>query len=167
MLALLGRADEAVVWLDQVIPAVERAALGAPNYPLVVCGAAQILWHTNRTDHIDVIERNLNEEVLEPDFSYPEVDGRWAAALICALTNRPDEARDWFQKAYDRVLAQEAIVLLPHIACDEALMEIRLGPAGNRANGHRRMHEARTWVGRIGLPKLLPRIESLASRLDA
>jgi hypothetical protein len=41
-----------------------------------------------------------------------------------------DEARTWFQQAHDRLNAQEAIMLLPYVCCDEAPMEARLGRAG-------------------------------------
>ena len=82
-----------------------------------------------------------------------------------ALRGRPDEARSWFQKSYERVLSQEAILLLPHIYCDEALMEARLGSKGDTANGLRRLGEARHWVDRIGLPKLLPRIDGIEAQL--
>jgi hypothetical protein len=107
----------------------------------------------------------LHVKVLQPDFSYAESDGRWTAALLCALTNRYDEARDWFQQAYDRLTAQEAILLLPHVCCDEALMEIRRGPSRDRHRALRRLDEARRWVDRIGLPNRLPRIDDLRDQL--
>ena len=145
---------------------IERAAIGALNYLLAIHWAAQTMWIADHTEHAAVVERNLQTKILEPDFSCAESDGRWDAAVLCALTGRPDEARTWFQQAHDRLTAQEAILLLPHVCYDEALMEARLGPTGDRANGLRRLDEARTWIAHIGLPKLLPRIDALTARLS-
>ena len=125
----------------------------------------RILWLANRADHVDVIERNLHAKVIALGFCSPMSDARWDAAILCALTARPDEARAWFQRAYDMLAAQEAILFLPHVCCDEALMEIRLGHSGDRGNGLRRLAEARRWVETIGLPKLLPRIDDLTAQL--
>ena len=50
-----------------------------------------------RADHVATFEHNLHTKVLKPDFCYLESDGRWTAALLCALTGRPDEARRWFR----------------------------------------------------------------------
>ena len=72
--------------------------LGAPNYPLIVHFAAATLWSADRADHVDVLEHNLHTKVLEPDFCYLESDGRWTAALLCALTGRNDEARRWIDQ---------------------------------------------------------------------
>lgn len=106
--------------------------------------------------------------VLGPDFSYLAHDGRWAAAQLCAVTGRPEEAREWFRRATERLTERGAIVLLPYVACDEALMEVRLGGDGDRANGLRRLEEADDWAGRIGLPGQRPRIDELrASLLNA
>ena len=77
---------------------VERGFLGAPNYPIIVHWAAAILWAAGRADHVDVVEQNLHTKVLKPDFCYAESDGRWTAALLCALAGRSDEARRWFQR---------------------------------------------------------------------
>jgi hypothetical protein len=158
-----GACDE----LAANLAAVERGFLGAQNYPFMVHNAAQVLWWTSNANHADVLERNLRAKVLEPDFSYPESDGRWSAALLCALTGRYDEARGWFQQAYDRLTAEEAILLLPHVCCDEALMEVRRGPGRDRKLALRRLDEARRWVDRIGLPNHLPRIDDLRNQLKS
>ena len=131
--------------LDELLanlPVVERGFLGAPNYPIIVHWAAATLWSAGRADHVDVLEQNLHTKVLTPDFCYAESDARWTAALLCALTGRNDEARRWFQEAQDRLTDQEAILLLPHVCCDEAIMEIRLGTNGDRRRGLRQLDEA-------------------------
>ena len=45
--------------------------------------------------------------------------------------------------------------------------EARLGPTGDRANGLRRLEQARGWIAHIGLPKLLPRIDDLTARMSS
>jgi class 3 adenylate cyclase len=165
--AAIGHHGQALDELDANLPVVERACLGAPNYLITVHFAAQTLWSLRRADHLEVLERNLHAKILEPDFSYAESDGRWTAAILCALTGRYDEARHWFQQSHERLTAQEAILLLPHVCCDEALMEVRRGRRRDRQLARRRLDEARRWVDRIGLPNLLPRIEDLHSQLKS
>jgi hypothetical protein len=49
-----------------------------------------------RVDQIEVIERNIREKVVAPDFRYPMQDGRLSLARLCALQGRYDEAAMWF-----------------------------------------------------------------------
>ena len=165
LLAASGDHQGALDGLAANLSVVERGFLGAANHPAAVHMASQTLWWTHSTDHVDVIERNLHSKVLQPDFSYAETDGRWSAALLCALTGRYDDARGWFQRAYERLTDQEAVLLLPHVYCDEVLMEIRRGTRRDRAHGRRCLDEARRWAERIGLPSFGPRIDDLQSRL--
>jgi hypothetical protein len=58
------------------------------------------------------------------------------------------------------------MLLIPHVCCEEALMEIRRGPDSGRTNGLRRLDEAGRWVDRIGMPNLRPRIEELTDELE-
>jgi hypothetical protein len=164
-LARAGDRDEPLATLTKHLSAIERMAVGALNSVVTVSAATDILWWTGRAEHAPVIERNLHAKVLTPDFCEPGADGRWTAARLCALTGRPDEARSWFDRARQRIAAQEAILLMPHVCCDEALMEIRLGRDGDRANGLRQLDEARRWIDRIGLPRLLPRVERLTEEV--
>jgi hypothetical protein len=165
LLAALGDHRQGLDELTTNLATIERACLAAPNYPRLIHSATSTLWWSDSAEHATVLEQNLHVKVLEPDFSYAESDARWTAALLCALTGRYDEARHWFQQSYDRLTAQEAILLLPHVCCDEALMEIRRGPDGDRRHGLKRLDEARHGVDRIGLPNLLPRIEELQDKL--
>jgi hypothetical protein len=165
LLAKAGDRDEPLATLTKNLSAIERGALGALNSEVTVSAAAEILWWTGRVDHAAVIERNLRTKVLEPDFCAPGCDARWTAARLCALTNRPEEARTWFDRACQRITAQKAILLIPHVCCDEALMEIRLGRDADRANGLRQLDEARRWIDRIGLPRLLPRVGRLTDEV--
>jgi hypothetical protein len=52
------------------------------------------------------------------------------------------------------------------VAYDEAVMELRLGAAGQRDNARRRLDDARTVAEQIGLPRLVARVDHLATQLD-
>ena len=166
-LTALGDHEAGMQELDKRLVVIERAHVGALNSLVAIHLAVQASWVADRADHVALLERHLHAKVLEPDFCRLDTDGRWDAAVLCALSGRPDEARIWFQRAHERLTAQEAILLLPYVCCDEALMEARLGGAGDRANGQRRLDDARAWVERIGLPKLMPRIDDVAAQLSS
>lgn len=165
-LTALGDHVAGMLELSKHLVVIERAHIGALNSVIAIHSAVQALWIADRAEHVPMLERHLHAKVLEPDFCRLDTDGRWDAAVLCALAGRHDEARAWFQQAHDRLNAQGAIMLLPYVCCDEALMEARLGRAGDRANARRRLDHAREWVERIGLPKLLPRIDGVAAKLS-
>ncbi len=165
-LVALGDREAGMLEVSKNLVVIERAHIGALNSLAAIHLAAQASWIADRAEHAALLEHHLHLKVLEPDFCRLESDGRWDAAVLCALCGRSDEARVWFQRAHDRLTDQGAILLLPHVCCDEALMEARLGSAGDRANGRRRLDQAREWVERIGLPKLLPRIDGVAAKLS-
>src|SRR5262249_55168614 len=96
--ARLGRVDEAVALVATLLPALERGYI-VGNYTTIACTAAEALWLARRTDHLATIERAVRDKVVAPDFRYPNVDGRLALARLCALSERWDEAADWFARA--------------------------------------------------------------------
>ena len=178
--ARAGRTEPALAAFTVGLDVTERALPGTANLTGSACALADMLWQLDRRDEIAAVERNLRTKVIEPDFCFAEFDGRWAMAQVCALTGRADEARAWFQRAIDRVRDQGAVLLVPHIAADAARAEVRAGPAGvagatgaagaagaagDRALARRRLEEARREIDRIGLPRLLPRVEALAGQL--
>jgi tetratricopeptide (TPR) repeat protein len=165
LLVALGRHDDALAVLADNMAVIEDAIVGDPNYLMAIHWACQTAWLTQQANLAGQLERNLHAKVIAPGFCYGESDSHWDAAVLGSLTGRYDEARRWFQQSYDRLTAQEAITLIPHVCCDEALMELRCGAMGDRANGLRRLDEARRWVDQIGLPNLLPRIDDLQARL--
>jgi class 3 adenylate cyclase/tetratricopeptide (TPR) repeat protein len=129
--ALAGREEEALAVLVRALPTIERSPVGDPNLTSVICDSAWALWLLERTDYIDVIERNLREKVVVPDFGYPMRDGRTALARLCALQGRYDEASRWFAEARtvldeDGARPQRAIV-----DYDEALMYARRAAGGD------------------------------------
>ena len=151
LLAALGRQDEAIKVVTENMPVIERAPVGAPNLEMAIHWATQAAWLTDYTPAAATLEQNLHTKVIEPGFCYTDMDSHWDAALLAALGSRPEEARDWFRQSYYRVIQQEAVTLLPHIACDEALTELRFGPRGDRDNARRRLEEGRQVAQRIGL----------------
>jgi hypothetical protein len=126
-LARAGDADAAIDTMALCLPGVERAPGWAVNYPLMVSFAAETLFTTERTDHLESIERNLRVKVLEPDFRYPEADARWTLARLCAVSGRTDEARHWFQDARATLADQGLDPLLVNVDFDQAVMEKRSG----------------------------------------
>jgi hypothetical protein len=76
--------------------AARRFAAGE-EHDAVVLALALLVPDDERA--IDLIEANLHAKILQPDFCDPDSDGRWTAALLCALTGRADEARSWFDRA--------------------------------------------------------------------
>ena len=166
LLAALGRKDEAMNVVIENLPVIERAPVGAPNFEMALHWAARAAWLTEYTPVTATLEHNLRTKVIEPGFCYTEMDSHWDAALLAALGGRPEEARDWFRQSYDRVIQQEAVTLLPHIACDEAVTELRLGSRGDRDNARRRLEEGHQVAERVGLAQLIERIDRLRADLE-
>ena len=97
--AHLGRVEQAVDQLQHLVVPLERAPGWATTYAGMACNTASTLWLLGRTDYIEVIERNIREKVVAPDFRSPMQDGRLSLARLSALQGRYDEAVDWFAKS--------------------------------------------------------------------
>lgn len=65
----------------------------------MICRGIETLWDLGRRDHVELLERNLRQKTLAPDFRLITVDARLALARLRTLTGRFDEAREWFEKA--------------------------------------------------------------------
>ncbi|MDP9238524.1 MAG: AAA family ATPase [Chloroflexota bacterium] len=149
--AQAGREDEALATLARALPAIQRTPAGEVNLPSVICDCAWALWILERTDQIDVIERNLREKVVVPDFRYPMRDGRTALARLCALQGRYDEASRWFADAR-RVLEEDgARPLRAIVDYDEALMYARRPADGDRERALPLLDAAMRQFGDIGM----------------
>ncbi len=159
--ARLGRTEEALRWLRTLLPPLERAPAWANSYPALACLAAWALWELQRTDHAEVIERNLREKVVMPDFRYPMMDGRLALARLCALQNRYDEARDWFAKARTVLDEQGARPLRAIVDHDEALMYHRRGEPGDKELAAPLLDAALTQFRELGMTGWITRAEQL------
>jgi tetratricopeptide (TPR) repeat protein len=161
MHAHMGRVEPAMRRLSSVLLAIERAPGWAENYPRIACDAAETLWLTERTDHIEVIERNLREKVIDPDFRYPMMDGRLALARLCALQQRIDEAADWFAKARTVLDEQGARPLRAIVDYDEALMYARRGGPGDPERARPLLDAALRQFRSLGMPGWIRRAEAL------
>lgn len=164
-LAQEGKADDAIAVLHEVLPVVERAGGWAPNYPWLLHEVTLILWRLERTDQLEVVERNLRAKVVEPDVRYPETDGRWMLALLCALDGRVNEARDWFDQARRVLTEQGSESLLVALDYDEAVMNQRLAGPEDLVRALGLLARAR---GRCAHPALAPwiaRIDELSTRI--
>jgi hypothetical protein len=151
--------------LERVLPAIERATGWALTYTLLLYLVIDALWVLERTDHTEVLERNLREKTLDPDFRYPGTDARLALARLCALTGGFDEAREWFEKARHVLDDQGARPLRAITDFDEAWMEVRRGGAGDRQRALALLDAARGPFESIGMPGWLRRAEELRQEL--
>jgi class 3 adenylate cyclase/tetratricopeptide (TPR) repeat protein len=159
--ARLGRTEEALRWLETLLAPLERAPAWAPNYARIACPAADVLWLLERTDHIEVIELNLREKVIEPDFRYPMVDARLSLARLCALQGRYDEAVEWFAKARAVLDEQGARPLRAIADFDEALMYVRRGGPGDKKRATPLLDAALQQFRALGMTGWIRRAESL------
>jgi hypothetical protein len=164
MAARLGRVDDALPLVATVTPALERGWI-IGNYTTIACSAAETLWLVGRTDHLTTIERAVRQNVVEPDFRYPNVDGRLALARLCALRERWDEAADWFARARIVLDEQGARPLRAIADYDEALMYQRRGAAGDRERALALLDRARTQFEDVGMSGWLRRAARLATTL--
>lgn len=125
--ARLGRASEALEFLELVIPWLAHAPNWTLGCPCMASYAAETLWVLSRPDHLDVIEQTLRHKVLPPDFRNPNVDARLSLARLCGLKGCYDEAHMWFAQARDVLVEQGAQPLLAITDFDEAMMYLRRG----------------------------------------
>jgi DNA-binding SARP family transcriptional activator len=161
-----GRGEDALRALERALPAIERAAGCAHNYTVVIYFAIEALWVLERRDHADMLERNLRQKTLAPDFRYHHTDARLALARLCALTSRFDEAREWFEKAR-RVLDEQGARPLRAITdFDEAWMEVRRGRDGNRERALALLDAARGPFESIGMPGWARRADELRKQIE-
>ena len=113
-----------------ILSAIDAGAGWGPNYPLVLHCAVGAHWWLERTDHLEVLRRNL-DKVLDADIRYPETDGRWIAALIASLLGDIDEARHQFDAARHEITSSGGAGLLVPLEHDAALAESRAGTSAD------------------------------------
>ena len=98
-MGITGHPDAAIGLLASVLPALERAEGAIPQLRGYRVLRRRRTLGGERTDYIEVIERNLREKVVEPGFRFVGVDGRLSLARLCALSGRFEEASEWFARA--------------------------------------------------------------------
>ena len=133
----------------------------SPNYTAVACYAARALWLLERTDHLEVIERNIATKVIGPDFRYPMSDGRLSMAQLAALQGRHDEAVDWFTRARSVLDEQSALPLRAIVDYDEALMYRRRGEDGDTELAAPLLEAALTQFRELAMTGWIRRAEEL------
>src|SRR5262249_24082745 len=156
-----GRDQDTLRAVTRAMPAVERAGGGVYTYSALICRCCEALWRVGRADFADVLERNLRAKTLAGDFREPGVDARLAMAQLCALTGRPDEAHEWFERARAVLDEQGARPLRALVDLDEAWMEVRRGPQGDRDHARALLDVACEQFQAIGMPGWIERAEAL------
>jgi tetratricopeptide (TPR) repeat protein len=131
VLCRINQPEMAMQRLELLSAALEYGAGWAVVYGGMACDAAATLWLLNRTETIDIVERNLREKVFARDFRYPMRDSRLSLARLCALQHRYDEAIDWFAKARVVLDEQDARPVRAITDYDEALMYLRRHERGD------------------------------------
>jgi len=150
----------------QLLAVIDGAPGWFPNYPAVLSLAIESVWVLERADFADVLERNLREKTLAPDFRYPHTDARLALARLCALTGRLDEARTWFGKARSVLDEQGARPLRAIVDFDETSMEVRRGRAADRERARALLAAARGPFEALGMRGWLRRADALEQELQ-
>src|SRR5262249_39480713 len=130
-------------------------------YTALICHCSEALWRLGRADFADVLERNLVTKTLAGDFRQPGVDARLAMAQLCALTGRPGEARDWFERARAVLDEQGARPLRALVDLEEAWMEVRRELDGDRDRAHELLDVACEQFRTLGMPGWIRRAEEL------
>src|SRR4029453_7064362 len=153
--------------VDPVLPASGGGPGWAANYTVILALAIEALWLLGRSDFADVLERNLREKTLGPDFRYVHTDARLSMARLCGLTGRFDEARGWFGAARGVLEEQGARPLRAVTDFEEAWMEVRRGSWGDHGRARALLEGARGPFQSIGMPGWLRRADELLAKLDA
>ncbi len=112
--------DAAIRLLGMLPRALERGASWEPSYSAVACDAAAVLWYSDRTDVIEVIESCIRDKVLPPDFRWPMRDAPLVVGRLWALREQYEQASPgltahesyWTRKAYGRCALSSTITKL-------------------------------------------------------
>jgi len=164
-LAWLGQAEPAIAQITELVAPLDLATGAAANYCFMACSAAEALWLVDRRDHIEALERNLREKVIQPDFRYINVDGRLSLARLCALQGRYDEAIRWFSEARTVLEEDGARPLRAIVDYDEALMYARRAAGGDRERAAPLLDAAMRQFSEIGMTGWTRRAEELKASL--
>jgi class 3 adenylate cyclase/tetratricopeptide (TPR) repeat protein len=162
--AHMGMADQAMALLGTLLAPLKRAPGWAHNYVRLAADVASTLWLLGRTDYIDVIERNVRDKVIAPDFRCPMFDGRLSLARLCALQQRHDEAAELFAEARGVLEQQGARPLRALTDFDEGLMYLRRAAAGDRERAQPMLAAAIEQFHAVGMTGWLQRASLLLER---
>jgi class 3 adenylate cyclase len=160
-----GMRDESIRLAAVTLPGIDRAPAWDRNYTFLIFWTAAAYWELEYAEQAALIERNLREKCLVSDFRYTSTDARLALAWMCALQGRFAEASDWFEKARAVLDEQGARPLRAIADFDEARMNARRGPAGDRARALALIDAALPRFREIGMPGWVRRAETLRAQL--
>jgi hypothetical protein len=164
-LARIGQTDVAAGLIPRLVNTLDVAPGNVANYPRVASNAAEALWVAQRTDQLGVIEQALREKVIAPGIHYVNVDARLDLARLCAVSERYDEATNWFAKArdvLDRIGARTLRAVCDH---DEALMYLRRNADGDRERALPLLDAALAQFREIGMTGWITRAEELRASI--
>lgn len=144
------------------VPGAMAATQFASCYSTLSCDAASSLWLLGISDYCEVVERDIRERVVAPDFRYPMRDGRLSLARLCALQGRYGEAVEWFAKSRVVLSEQCARPLRAVADYDEALMYVRRGASGDNERARPLLDAAIAQFRSMGMAGWLRRAENMA-----
>ena len=159
--AHLGRADDALHWLRSILPWIERAPGSTMNYVGVLAMATHTLDELDRTDHLEVLERNIREKWLRPDFRYVLTDSRFALALLSGLRGRYEEAVELFAQARAIFDEQGSAPMCARLDYYEARMYLRRDAPGDRERAATLLRTALERLRALGLTGWAERAEQM------
>jgi predicted ATPase/class 3 adenylate cyclase len=162
--ARLGQPDEAIDAIRRLVPWFEQAPAWAVGHPMSAWTAVEALWVLERSDYADVLERALRETIIPADFRFA-VEGRLALALLCGLTDRYDEAHQWFDEARHRLEEEGSRPLRAVCDFDEAQMYARRVKVGDADRARPLLAAARQQFEEIGMTGWLRRADDLEAQL--
>lgn len=161
--ALSGRGEESLRLLEAALPGMVRSPGWMTAFPLMVNAAVGTLWALQRDDWLGLLEKQLREKTLLPDFRFPSTDARLAMARICALQERYGEAELWFSEARKVLDLQGARPLRAIADLDEARMRLRRADDGDSEQATRLLRSCRAAFRAVGMPGWSERAKRLGA----
>jgi len=131
--ALAGREQEALRLLQAALPGMIRSPGWMTSFTLMVNAAVGAAWALGSAEWVALLEKQLREKTLAPDFRFPGTDARLSLARLCTLQERYEEAGEWFARARDVLEEQGASPLRAITDLDEARMLLRRAGPGDAA----------------------------------
>ncbi len=165
--ALAGRAEDARRMLEAGLPGMVNSPGWMTSFTLMVNSAVGAMWALDSSDWSTLLEKQLREKTLEPDFRFPSTDARLSMARICVLQERFEEATTWFDAARDVLDEQGARPLRAITDLDEVRMRCTRGEPGDRRQANQLLRSAIAAFQSIGMPGWIERAEELRALLNS
>jgi tetratricopeptide (TPR) repeat protein len=163
--ARLGEAQAALRFLGLLAPWLSRAPAWTVGFPVMACNAAEILWHLQRLDHVDVVELGVRDKLIPADFRAPMVDARLALARLHALQGHYEEAVKAFNEARSVLRVGRVAPLLAIADYDEARMNLYRGRPHDNERARQLLDAALRQFQAIGMTGWFRQAEELGKSL--